>query len=116
MAQKVMIGQMVQVVTFRNNTERTALGAGHIDGYTDLLTTRGQLMKRTGNKGRKESEDGEVFFQEYWILTCRYQPALEANLKIDTLIVCDGKTYTITGYELLDQKKFFYQFALAAKD
>lgn len=113
MAQKgSLIGQMKEVVVFYNNSAQTALGAGFNAGYVSFVTTRGKLKQISG---RKTDDFGNITFENYYILVCRYQNALAENLTNDTVLAINGQLYGITTYQLIDERKAYYQFNLTAK-
>lgn len=106
------IGQLRSVVTFEKNTPGVK-GAGFSDDYTELLNTRGRLRKRSGNRGLSF---GQIMLDSGFELIVRAEDALNTALSVNpaaTLrIVVDGKIYTITSYEKVEQKGFFYIFLL----
>ena len=85
-------------------------GAGFKDNYTTLLTCRGALTKIRGNRSLDSSE---THIDAIWHWTCRYQAAIAGitNKKSIRWII-DGRRFTVTNYELIDQKKRYYRFTL----
>lgn len=108
----MVIGQLKQVVRFDKNIP-TPLGAGFADVYTTLLTTRGHLKKVSGQRA---NSFGDVEHVDRFDLYVRYQTDLDENLRTDTKIVIDEKTYTIQTYERVGEKSFYYHFVLVKKD
>lgn len=102
------VGQMTEVVVFLANTP-TAKGAGYVDQYGTLLTTRGRLV---ANSGSRNLAFGSIADNQSFTLTCRFQTALAAGLRSDTKIVISGVTYTFSSYKLIDQKKHLYEFQI----
>ncbi len=106
------IGKMRQVVVFLQNNP-SPIGAGSKDNYTTLLTTRGQLVSKSGNRSL---QFGAIADSSFMTLRCRFNATLAASLRSDTKIVIDGSTYTFTNWTLVDQKKHWYEFQLQAQD
>ena len=105
------IGNMREVVVFLQNTP-TVAGAGYADNYSTLLTTRGQLIDKSGSRNLSY---GEVANNNFMTLRCRFQTALAASLRSDTKIVIDSITYTLSTYKLVDQKKHIYEFEIQSQ-
>ena len=97
---------MTEVVVFLQNTP-TVQGAGWVDNYTTLLTTRGQLIDSGGSRSLSF---GEVADNSSMKLRVRFQAALEAAIRSDMKIVISGNTYTFSSFKLIDQKKHLYEF------
>lgn len=103
---------MREVVTFMKNTP-TAKGAGFVDNYTTLLTTRGQFIHGSGSRGL---QFGAVTDSVSARLIVRFQTALATNLRSDTKLVISGATYTMNGMpKLIDQLKHLYEFSITAE-
>lgn len=102
------VGNLHKVVLFRKNTP-SALGAGSVDSYSDLLTTRGSLKKLNGSRGLSF---GEVFESNSYELIVRVQTLLEQNLRMDMKVVIDGRTFTLSSYDMMDEKRFYYKMIL----
>lgn len=118
MSKTLTIGQMRQSVEFLTNfptngatVSREPVVTGKNDDYSIFLITRGKLTKRSGNRGLSFGliEEGES-----WDLICRFQSALESNLRTDTKIVIDGKTFTPKSWEKQDQINHIYKFVLVS--
>lgn len=108
----MVVGKMRESVVFLQNTP-VAKGAGYIDSYTNLLTTRGQLID---NSGSRSLSFGAVADSGSWRLICRFQTALANSLRSDTKVVINTITYTINGRpKLVDQKKHIYEFSLSSQ-
>lgn len=111
------IGQMRSVVVFLTNTpvttatatrEAVTTGGGN-DVYTTLLTTRGRLRKKSGNRGL---DLGLLAGQDSYELICRFQSSLESALKVNMKVTVDSANYTITTWEKVDQINHIYKFDL----
>ncbi len=99
---------MTEVVIFLQNTPTTS-GRGKVDNYSTLLTTRGQLIDKSGNRGLAF---GAIQDTSSLTLICRFQTALESNLRSDTKILIDTITYTFSHYKIVDRKKHLYEFQI----
>lgn len=118
MAKQLTIGQFRQVVYFLANaattnatTTRLATSSGgKNDNYTILVTTRGKLRK---SHGSRELSFGLVQESETYTLLCRFETALESNLRVDTKIIIDSKTYTLQSWEKVEQINHIYSFKLS---
>lgn len=103
---------MRSVIRVEQNTP-TPMGAGFIDSYTELLTTRGLLVKQTGNRGLDNSAVSQDSRFELFI---RFQQALENALNNDAVkstrfIHSDGRAFTLVSTEYVSEdKKSFYRF------
>lgn len=104
----MVIGRMKEVVVFLSNTS-TQSGAGWVDNYTTLLTTRGQLTDRGGSRSLSY---GEVADNSSMRLIVRFQSALAAAIRSDMKIVISSVTYTFSSYKLIDQRKHLYEFLI----
>lgn len=111
MVVKFHIGELKEIVTFKKNTPST-LGAGAKDSYSTLLTTRGRLRKKSGNR---TLSFGSIDEHNQWELIVRFQTALETNLRMDVKIEIGGRTFTINSFEKIGEKNFYYVFNLAAQ-
>lgn len=108
----MIVGKMRETVLFLQNTP-TVKGAGSVDNYTNLLTTRGQLID---NSGSRNLSFGAIVDNGSWRLICRFQTALANSLRSDTKVVINTITYTINGRpKLVDQKKHIYEFSLSSQ-
>ena len=105
------VGRLNKVVTFKSNTP-TDKGAGAADSYATLLTTRGYLKKSSGSRG---FSFGELSESSSWILITRYQQDIEDNLRMDMKLEIDGRTFTVTGWEKMEEKRFYYEIQLSEK-
>lgn len=103
------IGELRQTGILEVNAP-TQLGAGKKDNYTQLLTCRGRLTKLRGNR---ILDSGEVIISAGWEWVIRYQTAI-VNIADKKSIrwVIDGRFFTVSDYELIDQKKHYYRFIL----
>jgi hypothetical protein len=103
------IGELRQSGALQINTP-TQLGAGQKDSYSQLLTCRGRLQKLRGNR---ILDNGEVIISAGWEWICRFQTAINsvANKKSIRWVI-DGRTFSVSDYEQIDQKKRYYRFIL----
>lgn len=103
---------MRETVLFLANSP-TANGAGFVDNYTTLCTTRGQLID---SGGTREISYGAIADSSTAKLICRFQTALANSLRSDTKIVISGITYTMNGQPILvNQRKHLYEFKIQAQ-
>lgn len=117
--ERFTIGQMrssveffVNAATVNATTEREAVTTGgRNDSYVSLLTTRGRLRKKNGNRGL---DLGLIESKETYELICRFQSTLESSLATDVKLVIDSKVFTIASWEKIDEIKHFYKFELNA--
>jgi len=105
------IGNMRETVVFLQNTP-TVAGAGYADNYTTLITTRGQLIYKSGSRSLTY---GDLSDNNFLTLRCRFQTALASALRSDTKIVINSITYTFSAYHLVDQKKHIYEFQIQSQ-
>lgn len=103
---------LVNNATTAATTDRAAIEvAGKNDNYVSLLTTRGRLRKKSGDRSLLA---GLIESKETFELICRFQTTLESSLRSDVKIVIDGKIYTISSWEKIDEIKHWYKFLLNA--
>lgn len=107
-----LVGNMDKVVVFKQNAP-TALGAGNKDGYSTLLTTRGYLKKSVGSRN---SGFSDILGDSSYFLTVRKQAALTAALKMSLKVEIENRTYTIQGWEDIEEEHFYYRFSLTRQD
>lgn len=103
---------MDKIVAFRKNTP-VAKGAGFEDGYATLVTTRGQLRKKSSYRNL---QGGELGFNNQYELIVRYQQTIEDNMRSDLKVLIDSVTYTIAGWEKTGEKRFYLKFDLNRQD
>ena len=110
------IGQMRSTAYFMFNTpgtnstgDRAAVVTGGNDSYSLMLVTRCRLRKRSGSRFL---DLGEITNQQSYEMYCRFQTALEGNLRNDVKIIIDLSRYTIGTWEKVDEKKSWYKFTL----
>lgn len=104
----MVVGQLKEIVLFEFNYP-TDLGAGKADAYYELLTTRGYLKKRSG---QRSFETGEVINKQSFELWIRYAAYLESHLRTDLRITINGKVYTIDTWEKIEEKNFYFKFII----
>ena len=103
-----LIGKMDKVCTLKQNTPGT-LGAGAVDSYATLLTTRGWLRKSSGNRSLTF---GDLVGTDSWKLTVRKQAAITANLRHDLKWEINSRTYTIQTWKETGVSDMYYEFDL----
>ena len=102
------IGFLNKVVVFKKNTP-TTLGAGSKDAYTTLLTTRGTIRKQNGSRG---ISFGEILESSSYELIVRVQILLESNLSTSIKVEMDGRLFTVSSWEKIEEKRFYYKIQL----
>jgi len=102
------VGTLNKVVVFKQNTPTTK-GAGKADAYTTLLTTRGSLKKLNGSRG---ISFGELLESNSYEMFTRYQQDLEDNLSMSVKVEIESRLFTISSYEKIGEKRFYYRFIL----
>lgn len=107
------IGQFKETVVIEQNNP-TQMGAGWVDVWSTLVTTKGFLRKLRGDRSL---QSGEIFEDNAYELWIRYQPTLESNLSILKLrVIIGGKQFRIHSIEKIDQKNFYYRFLVSQHD
>ncbi len=102
-----------KVVVFKVNTPAAASTGGGVDSYSTLLTTRGNLSRRSGSKGFNA---GEHAFDNSYQLVVRYQDAIYNAIRTDLKVVIDSVTYTIHSWEKIEEKRFYLKFTIISQD
>lgn len=103
------IGQLRQSGSLQVNNP-TQLGAGKKDNFSELLTCRGDLQKMKGNR---ILDSGETVIAAGWQWIVRYQTAIESITdKKSIRWVIDGRSFVVSDYQLIDNKKKYYRFIL----
>lgn len=100
---------MRSIVKFEKNEPIETDSGGERDVYVEFLTTRGYLRTRSGSRSLAE---GDVLMFTSHELICRFQPPLENELRLSVRIVIDNRFYTISSWEMTDEKKFYYRFQI----
>lgn len=98
---------MRQVVTILVNTPTDTDSGGATDSYSTLLVTRGRLRQRYANR---EMSFGEAVENENYELIIRYQDAIASNMSVDMKFSIDGKVYSLSSWELVNEIKDYYRF------
>lgn len=107
-----LVGNMREVCTLCLNAPANQ-GAGAVDNYGALLTTRGQLSRSSGNRSLTF---GEIQGNSSYILTVRHQQAIESNIVISAKWLINNDFYTIESWEKVGQRDFYYRFVLNKKE
>ena len=87
-------------------------GGGEKSAYVEFLTTRGYLRSRTGNRSLQA---GQTEVNSSHELTCRLFEGIENELSKDLKIVIDNRFFTITDWQKVDEKRFYYTFQLTER-
>ncbi len=99
------IGTMRQVVRMLKNVP-TDSGAGAIDHYGVIVTTRGLLRKQSGNRALSFAEIINSEGYEIWL---RQEADITNNLRVDNKFLIDGLVYSMDSWELVNEVKFYYR-------
>jgi len=102
------VGLLNKVIVFKENTP-TTLGAGKKDSYSTLLTTRGSMQLKSGNRAL---DFGKLVQNRQWELIVRFQTELETNLSQSLKVEYDSRTFTIDSWEKMGEKRFYYRITL----
>lgn len=106
------IGRFDKLVTFKVNTP-AATGAGSTDSYSTLLQAWGSLKKSNSSRGLSY---GESAFDNTYTLIVYYQDSIYNAIRTDLKVDIDSVTYTVTGWEKLQEKRFYLKFNLNRQD
>jgi hypothetical protein len=109
MGVKFTIGSLNKKVVFKKNS-RGSLGAGSKDNFETFLTTRCSLEKK---RAVKQADRGQVEIAQWYIMICRFQLNLINNLNGSAICVINNETYVIHDFDLVDEKKHLYEFAIS---
>lgn len=102
------IVKLNKIVTFQTNAQ-TPSGAGTVDSYTTLLTTRGNLSKiRSG----RNLLTGEMSFNGSYYLMVRFTDALYNAIRTDMRVIIENVYYTIDSWEKTEEKRFYIKFVV----
>lgn len=104
-----VIGNMRQKGALQNNTP-IAYGAGKKDSYAEVATAWGQLKKQSS---ARVNELGDTTLASNWTWECRFNSDLENLIGKSSRWVIENRFFTITGYEQIDQRRFWYKFFLS---
>ena len=107
---KTTIGQMRKVGHFENNTNPIAYTAGYVDSYTNVVTS--VYCKLWQSNHNRANDFGQVQVISSWKMQCRFQDAIDINLLQDTKFVQGDRRFTIAGFEVIDERDFYYEFTL----
>lgn len=113
LSQDIDVGQFRSRPTFLNNAPVANNSGGFIDNYVAFLTCWGKLRQ---NNGSRNLITGEIELNNTFTLTVRYQDALALNLKSNTQVTIDSRTFTIESTTKIEELDFFYSFQLKQKD
>lgn len=107
---KSTIGELRLVGHFENNLYRQPYTAGYVDGFSNVVTS---VYCKLRQKSTKRINDfGQIEIVSSWQMICRFQDLLAANLTEGTKFVQAGRYFTIVGYNIIDERNFYYEFTL----
>lgn len=107
---KPKIGEMKKVGHFENDTNPIAYTAGYVDSYTNVVTS--VYCKLWQTTRQKVNDFGQVQLISAWKMQCRFQDAIDTNLLKDTKFVQADRRFDIAGFEIIDERDFYYEFTL----
>jgi head-tail adaptor len=107
------IGRFDKVVVFKTNTPTAATTGGGVDSYSTLCTVYGYLYKSNSSRGLGF---GEVTFDNSYNLIVEYQETINSAIRPDLKVEIDSVTYTISGWEKIEEKRHFLKFSLQRQD
>lgn len=109
----ITVGLLREVVKFQKNIATDSDSGGELDAavWTDTLTTRGKLRKKSGSRGL---EGGALLFDSSYELITRCFAALTAELTgpYAVRILCNNKEFVIDGYTVYEERFNYYVFKL----
>ena len=88
-------------------------GVSKREHYVEKLICWGELKKSTGNRN---NEVNETVLNSAWTWTVRFSEDLETNINKSSRWVIQNRFFTITSYEIVDQKRFYYKFNLMERE
>jgi head-tail adaptor len=107
------IGQFDKTVIFKSNTISTTSSGGRADGYSTLCTVYGWLKKDGSSRAL---EFGETNFNNSYTLVVEYQETINSAIRPDLKVEIDSVTYTISGWEKIEERRYFLKFKLERQD
>ena len=96
-----LIGEQYHVMMVLTNAGAT-LGAGGVDNYSALLTTRCSL--RSGS-GSRNNSFAEISGNSSWRIVCRYQDTLWNAITMSMKFQIDGVRYTLQSWEKFKERR-----------
>ena len=102
------VGKMNIKGALQNN-----VGVSKKDNYQEVLICWGELKKSGGSRG---NEVNETVLNSAWTWTVRFSEDLETNINKSSRWVIQNRFFTITSYEIVDQKRFYYKFNLTERE
>lgn len=107
------IGRFDKKVIFKSNTGSTTSTGGRSDSYSTLCTVYGWLKKDNSSRGLGF---GEVNFNNSYTLVVEYQETINSAIRPDLKVEIDSATYTISGWEKIEEKRYYLKFKLERQD
>jgi hypothetical protein len=80
-----------------------------MDNYVEFCTTRGRLTSRSGSRSL---DAGELLVFSSHELICRFEQDLANGIDSSVRVVIDNRFFTVTSWELIDEKNFYYRFQM----
>lgn len=108
--EKIPIGKMRDVGHFENNSNRQPATAGYLDGYETFVTSVYCWIEQRTH--RRVNEYGEIKMIGFWEMQCRFQSAIDGNIKVGTKFVVGNDRFQVIGFSIIDRKNFQYHFTL----
>jgi hypothetical protein len=106
------LGTLIHTIVFSNPLKVRTETGGTVSTYTPFLTTKGSYERK---KSVKLNEMQEMVFSNTFIIHCHFQTELVDNITVSTIVEVAGKKHKILGYEMLEDKRFFYQFLVTSE-
>lgn len=109
-------GKLRFVATFMKNTPvSTDGGLSYKSVFTNILTTRCQFFKETG---QEVLANGQLYFNNTFTMRCAYKPVSELPIDIDTSISIRGpffpaSLYKIETWKIVDERAYLFEFKLS---
>lgn len=106
------IGECRSVGSLSENN-KVQQGAGKKDNYVEVAGTAGTRGRLTQMKGNRTLEQGSVMISRSWEWVCRFTSLIENTVEKKSLRwVIDNRSFIVSDYKIIDQKRFWYQFIL----
>lgn len=105
------------VATFQNASEIDDGAGGNPTGpYSDVLTTRCQLIKDNGNE---ILTSGQIVYNQDFIMRCGYRPNALLPITTDTIVLIYGpgfvqQTFKIKTFNQVDLISHLFEFKLSS--
>lgn len=107
---KPKIGELRKVGHFENDSNPVFYTAGYVDGYTNVVAS--VYCKLWQTNSRRLNDFGTVQIVSSWNMVCRFQETIESTLLEDTKFIQGSRVFTVKGFEVIDEREFYYHFIL----